>query len=341
MADRSRIEWTDATWNPIRARNRVTGKTGWHCEHLSPGCAKCYAEGFNLRLGTGLPFKPGHRADVEIYLDETMLLQPLRWTRPRLIFSGSMTDLFADFVTDAMLDRIFALMALCPQHTFQVLTKRSARMRAYLSTKGKEGAENRIRYCAEFTTPDGFAFPAWPRPWPLPNVWLGVSAEDQTRWDERRADLYSTPAAVRFASFEPLLGPIVDPGSFANLDLAIVGGESGPRARPMHPDWARLIRDSCAAAGVAFFFKQWGEWTPGITALAAKPGRFALSWPHDPTRWVYLDAGPRQFTMFGAEGRMTRVGKKAAGRILDGVEHNGMPERHARELLAAPLARAS
>ena len=125
MADKSKIEWTDATWNPIRARNKATGKVGWHCEHATTGCQFCYAENFNQRLGTGLPFKPGHRDDIKLFLDEQILKQPLRWKRPRKIFVGSMTDVFADFIPDAWLDRMFAVMALSPEHTFQVLTKRA------------------------------------------------------------------------------------------------------------------------------------------------------------------------------------------------------------------------
>ena len=134
MGDHSKIEWTDASWNAIRARNKATGKVGWHCEHASPGCVHCYSESFNRdRLGTRLAFKPGHRDDVEIFLDEAMLLQPLRWRRPRKIFVCSMTDLFGEFVPDAMIDRVFAVMALAPQHTFLVLTKRSARLREYMT----------------------------------------------------------------------------------------------------------------------------------------------------------------------------------------------------------------
>ncbi len=222
MGEKSAIEWTDASWTPIRARNKATGKVGWHCVHASPGCQFCYAEGLNKRLGTGLPFKPGHEKDIEIFLDEEMLLAPLRWKRPRMIFVCSMTDLFADFVPDEMIDKLFAVMALAPQHTFQVLTKRSKRMRAYMAE------------CDGSQEWDGSAFlTAWPRRMgvanamgeisfamnydvqlgrvhvlPLPNVWLGVSAEDQPRADERIPDLLASPAALRFVSAEPLLGPI-------------------------------------------------------------------------------------------------------------------------------------
>src|SRR5262245_57000175 len=131
MSDNSAIEWTDATWNPIRARNKTTGKVGWHCEHATTGCEFCYSEGFNKRLGTGLAFKPGHRADIELFLDEAMLTLPLRWKKPRKIFVCSMTDLFADFVRDEWIDKMVAVMALAPQHTYQMLTKRAKRMRDY------------------------------------------------------------------------------------------------------------------------------------------------------------------------------------------------------------------
>ena len=119
MGERSKIEWTDASWTPIRARNRITGKLGWHCTHASPGCVHCYAEDMNRHVGTGLPFKPGHEKDIEVFLDETMLLTPLCWKRPRKIFVCSMTDLFADFVPDEWIDKMFAVMALTPQHTYQ------------------------------------------------------------------------------------------------------------------------------------------------------------------------------------------------------------------------------
>ena len=353
MANRSKIEWTESTWTPIRARwfapvNDGGGKerVGWHCEHVSEGCRNCYAESINRRLGTGLDFKPGnlHRADrvgyangeSKVFLDEKMLLQPLRWSRPRRIFVCSMTDLFASFVPDEIIDRVFAVMSLCPQHILQVLTKRSERMRAYLSDRNTPGRIARIcvdLWIAKVVEPDN----NWPvdavgpvdlpddlvmRFWPLPNVWLGVSAEDQATADARVPDLLATPASIRFVSAEPLLGGIDFAGWLGEpndvacpgcdddhsggrkycsrldiprdqqcpnkravfdyeegaldedgapsaisarriiLDWIIGGGESGRSARPMHPDWVRSIRDQCAAAGVAFFFKQWGEWAP-------------------------------------------------------------------------------
>src|SRR6266852_4678221 len=217
MSDKTAIEWTDATWNPIRARNLKTGKVGWYCEHATTGCEFCYAEGFNLRLGTGLPFKPGHRKDIEIFLDEKMLLSPLRWKKPRMIFVCSMTDLFADFVRDEWIDRMFAVMALCPQHRFQVLTKRAKRMRDWVTKERSRTAP--VECVAGLYVEYPSVAARWPfdvdralgigmRGWPLPNVWLGVSAEDQERADERIPELLATPAAVRFVSLEPLLGRI-------------------------------------------------------------------------------------------------------------------------------------
>jgi protein gp37 len=318
VSDRSAIEWTDATWNPIRARRVAVrdgkigrGPPGWHCEHVSPGCEHCYAEGINKRLGTGLPFKPGHRKDIEIFLDEVgMLLRPLRWKKSRMIFVCSMTDLFADFVKDEWIHKIFALMALCPQHTFQVLTKRPKRMRDYFLKRRfrdvhpLEDRADAINDAMNYLRPRRELRDNSEEGPPFRNVWLGISAEDQTRFDERWYHLRETPAAVKFVSFEPLLGDIVfRPAHRPGPDWAIVGGESGPHARPMHPDWARSLRDQCREADVPFFYKQTGEWA----SVSAVEG-----------------AGVHYQFPDGATVR--RVGKKAAGRLLDGVEHNGFPQ---------------
>jgi protein gp37 len=365
MADRSKIEWTDASWNPIRARNKTTGRTGWHCEHVSEGCRNCYAEGFNRRLGTGLAFKPGalSHEDAELFLDESLLTQPLRWKRPRRIFVCSMTDLFSRFVPDEWIDKIFAVMALCPQHTFQVLTKRSERMKNYVSAivetfhASPIGMDERFGgLCVDLSGSPCAAGAFEEIDWPLPNVWLGISAEDQGTADRRIPELLRTPSAMRFVSLEPLLGPIdltwlaepdddkdgvIDaltgrnwieetsgsatlqrvwrhPGQcwkrfvgdpYFHLDWVIVGGESGPNARPMHPEWARSLRDQCIAAGAAFFFKQWGEWAPANSAFGADVAEqlAALQIDDRPDSW--------------------RVGKRAAGRLLDGIEHDAFPTR--------------
>ncbi|ULK98877.1 phage Gp37/Gp68 family protein [Bradyrhizobium sp. I71] len=371
MADRSKIEWTDASWNPIRARNLKTGKVGWHCEHATTGCEHCYSEGFNKRFGTGLPFKPGHRKDIEIFLDEQMLTQPLRWKKPRKIFVCSMTDAFADFVTDQMLDKMFAVMALAPQHTFQVLTKRAGRMKKYFDRYdggrdhncadfvadavavllGKPGARGADRYNGKS--------PAWP----LPNVWLGVSAERQQEANERIPELLATPAAVRFVSIEPMLDRIslhaINLGTrepldalrgvqcvpddsadgdhnkpIAKLDMVIVGGESGAKARPVHPLWVRDFRDWCKTTDVAFFFKQWGEFLPWSqfngAAIEDHPEqtRFrTMEW--EDGRWNDVGFPMWCDTVDGNiddEQCVGRVGKAKAGRLLDGVEHSAFPK---------------
>lgn len=350
MGDNSAIEWTDATWNPIVG-----------CSVVSPGCANCYAMrqaarieamyvGRHLKHGNGAPFQPSPYAGTTqpskagavwtgkvAIVNDHDLTRPLRWTRPRRIFVNSMSDMFHESVPDAWIDRVFAVMALAPQHTFQVLTKRSRRMRSYVSevreTWCKRGpptpGNERIQDAATAITGEEW-LPDTPATWPLPNVWLGVSAEDQIRADERLPDLRATPSAVRFVSAEPLLGPINFGLPKTHLDWIIVGGESGPQARPMSANWAREIRDQCAAANVPFFFKQWGEWAPAGFRQSGAPGVFAFGdYEHDRATMIRVDAYPRQFTRFGARSVLERVGKAAAGRLLDGVEHNGLPETHA------------
>ena len=292
MADKTGIEWADATWNPTVG-----------CSLVSPGCTNCYAMRAAWRLHhaekyAGLTELAGARPRPVwtgvVRLDEAALDIPLRWRRPRRIFVNSISDLFHESLPDVAIDRVFAVMALAPQHTFLVLTKRAARMREYIDMAasrvwrqvGETPDEWRVRRIdGDPVIPCLAAHGArWggEQPWPLCNVWLGVSVEDQARADERIPDLLATPAAKRFISAEPLLGPIdiavamltdaglevlfakYEAGELRNgrgsLDWVIVGGESGAGARPMHPDWARSLRDQCAAADVPFFFKQWGEW---------------------------------------------------------------------------------
>ena len=343
MADGTKIEWTDATWNPIRARNLKTGKVGWHCEHVTPGCEGCYAEGINKRLGSGLPFKPGHREDVEIFLDEKMLDLPYRWRKPRMIFPLSMTDMFAPFITDHMRRVMFEVMRNTPHHAYQVLTKRPDEMR---------------RFVRSLEAPGQWA--TWLSAWPIPNIWLGVSCEDQQRADERVPILLDTPAAVRWVSAEPLLGPIDfanqcnghyffdalrgvrwhEPGASdwpcpsekytKGLDWIVAGGESGARARPMHPDWARAIRDQCAAAGVAFHFKQWGNWVPIDQSTAVDEA----GW-RGRGNWMLLDRegdldipDHRWPDEAAGEVAVVEMHKARAGRLLDGVTYDGYPEAH-------------
>ena len=222
MADKTAIEWTNTTWNP------VTG-----CTKISPGCDNCYAERFAERFRgvKGHPFENG----FDLTLKPARLDQPLKWRRPRMIFVNSMSDLFHKQIPKAFIDRVFDTMERADWHVFQVLTKRSSLMRRYVNA----------RY------PDDGA-PA--------HIWLGTSVEDGTKLSRVR-HLRETAAKVRFLSVEPLIGPI------KTLDLTgihwvIVGGESGPRARPMQLEWARTVRDLCIAAEVPFFFKQWGGFRP-------------------------------------------------------------------------------
>lgn len=301
MGDKTGIEWTDATWNP------VTG-----CDKVSPGCDHCYAETFAERWrGTeGHYFENGF--DVQLRPDKLAL--PLRWTKPRKVFVNSMSDLFHDKVPDEYIARVFSVMASAEQHTFQLLTKRHGRMRSLMTS---EAFRELVFKCQALELPGDVMGDYWP----LPNVWLGVSAEDQKRADLRIPALLDTPAAVRFVSAEPLLGPIdlhTDPikdgapfwGS--QLDWVIVGGESGPGARPMHPDWVRSLRDQCVGAGVPFLFKQWGEYVP----------HFPLE-GRNPDVWI---EGPSDFPDMTSKTGMWRVGKKRAGRELDGRTWDQYPE---------------
>jgi protein gp37 len=328
MSDGSEIEWTDATWNPI---------TG--CTMVSAGCTNCYAMGL---AGTRLahhPSRAGLTRDSggrpvwtgEVRLNEGWLDQPLRWRRPRRIFVCAHGDLFHEGVPDEWIDRVFAVMALSPQHQFQVLTKRPERMRRWFDTD----AEGRVW---DLSMDPGFDASALPSPdWPLPNVWLGVSVEDQPTADARIPLLLATSAAVRFVSAEPLLGPVdltrwsgLEGDADFGLDWVIVGGESGPGARPMHPDWARSLRDQCAAAGVAFFFKQWGEWAPhkpqagGDLGGDVRAGRVVAVHPSGRDGAAIMAATGKVQSEPGTV-YMRRVGKRAAGRLLDGRAHDDMP----------------
>lgn len=345
MADGTKIEWTDATWNPI---------TG--CSVVSPGCTNCYAmklagtrlKNHPTREGLTNDSKAGPVWNGQVRFNESMLLDPLRWRRPRMIFVCAHGDLFAENVPDDWIDQVFAVMALAPQHTFQVLTKRPERMRDYLTDSA---AQDRIQNAAFKLDPDDGATLCADiqigsdRLLPLPNVWLGVSVEDQRRAEERIPVLLETPAAVRWISAEPLLGPIdirrhIEVGhidselglSNPGLDWVVAGGESGHNARPMHPDWARSLRDQCAAADVPFLFKQWGEWGKADFKPSGTPGAYAIAtagpdtefWPQHVLK---VDSYPRQINLFGGGKVLQRVGKRAAGRLLDGVEHNAFPRR--------------
>jgi protein gp37 len=219
MADRSKIEWTDATWNPIRG-----------CTKISPGCAHCYAETFAERFRGvhGHPYEQG----FDVRLVPGKLAEPLRWRTPRMIFVNSMSDLFHDDIPDDYICAVAETMAKAHWHHYQVLTKRSERMAAMLQTK--------LGFVAD-----------------RPHIWWGVSVEDRRHGLPRIDHLRAAPVPIRFLSVEPLLEDLglLD---LSGISWVIAGGESGPGARPMEVDWIRQVRDSCSRAGVAFFFKQWG-----------------------------------------------------------------------------------
>jgi len=325
----TKIEWCEKVWNP------VTG-----CTRVSAGCDHCYAVAMTRRLAgmgsgkyRGLVDAGKKHFNGTVRCHEDVLELPLKWNKPQVIFVNSMSDLFHEGVPFEFIDKVFAVMAMCPQHTFIVLTKRAERMAEYCKRVAESKPHDEVNQAVfdavnavygEFAT------------FPLPNVWLGVSVEDQASADERIPWLLKCPAAVRLLSMEPLLGPVdltripfgsleyangsvklvhvnaIDNSGQSRINWVIVGGESGPGARPMHPDWARSIRDQCQVADVPFFFKQWGAWKP-----------IDEPWKEDSP--APLAADQRFLNVAGGSGfhgekvwRMRRAGKKGAGRLLDG-----------------------
>lgn len=303
------IEWTESTWNPIVG-----------CSKISTGCKNCYAERMAVRHANN-PQAPAEYARVitggrwngATALVESALNKPLRWRKPRMVFVCSMADLFHESVSPRALRLVFESMDRAPWHTYQILTKRPKRMRAAVGAWFADGVR--------------------------PNWWLGVTAEDQEQADKRIPVLLDTPAAVRLVSVEPMLGPVNfecidypqaheqfafrypevgtldalrgltmdDDPTHPALDWIICGGESGPGARPMHPDWARSMRDRCDEAGVPFFFKQWGRLLPKSQMM---PG-------------VHMGQDEQP----GPDNEYVPIQKHAVGyNLLDGVEHSERPE---------------
>lgn len=331
MGETTRISWADSTWNPIVG-----------CSKCSPGCQHCYAETMAVRLagmgtrGYGDVVTDGRWSGKTAFVDSE-LQKPLHWKKPRVVFVCSMGDLFHESVPFEWIDRIYAVMALCPQHEFRVLTKRVGRMREYAAHPGTPLNINKGIGGTIYEEPLRFE-------WPLPNVMHMVTACNQAEADEKIRVLLQVPSAKRGVSIEPMLGAVdltmvkwarisVNKSDYTRhgvpapsemwscnnvlvsrpadalnkekvgLDYVIVGGESGHGARPMHPDWARGVRDQCKAAGVEFHFKQWGEWIPQGQCMDCKPfeGSRLHKWPDG----TFSD----------------HVGKKAAGNLLDGKTH--------------------
>jgi protein gp37 len=336
MGDKSGIEWTDATWNPVVG-----------CSVLSAGCKNCYAMRMAGRLEkmggrTGEKYagltKPGKNGPVwtgEVRLDPGALVHPLLWKRPRRIFVNSMSDLGHPGLYPLDVCEVFAVMAVAAQHHYQVLTKRPERLASLLLDK-------------DFRDYIGWKMPKfWPRPYsregvedaarrqgcqlaynppPFANVIIGASVEDQASADARRDALAAIAAAGwrTFVSYEPALGP-VDWSGWEFLAGMISGGESGPHARPSHPDWHRAARDFAAAHGIPYCFKQWGEWLPLPRGMhPAAPARPAPSKTAIDASGASLPFGNDPDPTGGC--RFVRVGKKAAGRLLDGFVHDGRIE---------------
>ena len=276
------IAWTDTTWNPIRG-----------CSKVSQGCKNCYAETMAVRFsGPGMPYADvitNGRWNGKAVMVPARMADPLRWQRPRLVFVNSMSDLFHESLTNEQIAAVFGVMASAPQHTFQVLTKRPERAREWFAWYEGDSGAGASALAAVYAAREHGVSVGWPvvhnrevveTPWPLPNVWLGVSVEDQKTADERIPLLLQCPAEVRWLSAEPLLGPVSisnhipmlfpvrDPMKHRTewesvpvafgpvVDWVVVGGESGAGYRPMELAWARSLRDECKAAEVPFFMKQ-------------------------------------------------------------------------------------
>jgi protein gp37 len=340
----SKISWCERSdWNPIRG-----------CTRVSEGCRRCYAERIAARFsGPGHPFhgfaertKTGPRWTGKVELQEGRLDLPLRWRKPARIFVSSTSDVFHEALPDEAIDKIFAVMALAPQHVFMVLTKRAGRMREYLTADRRfercgavddlfpqrTDASRAARDLLARQTAPGFSAP-------LENIWLGVSVEDQAHADARIPDLLATPAALRWISAEPLLGPVDltgalpcilsrgignDPG-YSTIDWVVAGGESQGSDRPSHPDWFRSLRDQCQAARVPFHFKQWGDWRPDN--LLDNPRRRGLLMRSDGRRPSDSDIGRMLDGTFDFTGYQHFSDVGAGSRTLDGRIWDEFPER--------------
>lgn len=308
---KTKIEWADSVWNP------VTG-----CTPVSEGCERCFAR----RMANRLKGRYGYPKDdpFRVTLHPDKLEQPLRWKKPRQVFVPSMGDLFHEDVDEKYIAKVLAICDLAREHTYMILTKRPSRMASLFNDEDFQFHVGwfQSQVVREFGLPE----PKEIGSWPLKNVWLGVTAENQQRADERIPILLQIPAAKRFVSVEPMLEliniirscdvvlgdgniPAVD-GINRWLHWIICGGETGPGARPVHPDWVRSLRDQCIAANVPFFFKSWGKFC------------YPDQMPDDTYRKV--DAA-HNLAGHGDYDKPWRVGKKAAGRLLDGEEWNEVP----------------
>lgn len=317
MGDRSKIDWCDSTWNPVSG-----------CAHSTVGCDSCYACTMANRMGgKGQHFEglaEGGRWTGKVNFYPHMLLKPWKWFKPRQIFVCSMGDLFYEGVSVEQIDRVFGVIAACSAnevrgHNFLILTKRPERLREYF---GQHRVVNRWMDCAFDLIKDeeSFLFRDVKFEFPLNNVWIGTSTENQEHFDKRVPEIMKTPAVKKFVSIEPMLGPI---RIFHGVDWVIAGGESSPSARPCHPEWVRGLRDQCLALRIPFMFKQWGEWKPvswySQATHAVRLDGYTVKLDHAPLSISRSTKAPS-----GWQG-IARVGKAKAGRELDGEVHDGYP----------------
>jgi len=365
----TKIEWTEKTWNPLAG-----------CTVKSEGCINCYAINMAYRLQAigndkynGLTRKSGGRLvwTGKINFDEKALLEPFKRKKPTKYFVNSMSDLFHDNVSDEMIDKVFAVMAMCGQHTFQVLTKRPKRMREYFTKKRSSktilSSDNSYAEIFEWIGCKNIAggqrgqdslagITALHENRPIPNVWLGVSIEDQKTANERIPILLDTPAAIRWVSAEPLLGPVdlsflhqgyddngnekyyhaligqnIDAMLFEceKIDWVVVGGESGSFARPMHLSWVHGIKNQCEAANVPFLFKQWGEFSPTGPLSKQTTMVCECGWSGNSADGLVNHTHECEARTLGCSSapvmNMYKVGKKKAGRLLNGRLYDQYP----------------
>lgn len=382
MAANSSIEWCGPTWNPVAAYHVDTGIRGWFCTHAHEGCRFCYAERINKRLGNGLAYTAQNRDKVR--WESINLGLPFRWMKPQNIFVDSMFDLFEPSMPRTIQYRVFVAMAIAWRHMFLVLTKHPDNLRIFTERFNWKDAieacrdENGVSAIPRHSINDlerlfglcqRFSYDRDCTTWPIPNVMFGTSPCDQTTADKSVPELLRVPAAGRFLSIEPMIGPIELrpqwlPGDLgcescdatcrdcplneavfhseeigpldkdgaptalntkrATLHWVIAGGESGPGARPTHPDWLRGIRDQCQAVGVPFFFKQWGNHVPGDLSGEDERGRpaYILDTEHCTVDYDVLGRGT-EVTAHGAT--FIRFPHKKGGRLLDGRTWDEMP----------------
>jgi protein gp37 len=315
------IEWCDFSAALLKYRD-ADGRDVWACEKCSPGCRGCYAEAMAARFKRGGPFTRQVMKTVTPYFCEKEAARILKSKKlaGKRVFMNDMTDTFGEWVPFEIIDKMFAVFALRPDVVFQILTKRPERMAEYLAMDFP--VDRLLTILRSVSSPwNGLKLAAneWivGNKWGLRNAWFGASVEDVKR-KSRIDELREVPGAIRFLSLEPLLEDLGEL-DLRNINWVIVGGESGHGARPMHPNWARSIRDQCVAAGVPFFFKQWGNWAPASIDHLGE-------WCED--EWIRPDGsivGPKN-AVGPSDAPMVKSDKKSAGRVLDGREWNEMPE---------------